>query len=112
MQLTDEQLLAKAWFSFPADRFEFVTAMMKNQEMATKSGWHHGRGPGADGPRNQIDSVRRVSPGAVVSLEPVVRGNGTDRETSQNRQAILTSFSAASWPSRSAVTSTTGLVRV
>ncbi len=70
MQLTDEQLLAKASLSFPADRFEFVTAMMKNQEIAAKVAY-------------TVDEV----------LEPMVRGT----RLTQFAAAVLARAVSSRW---------------
>ena len=91
MQLTDEQLLAKASLSFPADRFEFVTAMMKNQEIAAKVAYTVDEvlEPMVRGTRLTQFAAAVLARWGEFSLEPMMRGDTVlDRETSQNWQAI------------------------
>ena len=92
MQLTDEQLLAKASLSFPADRFEFVTAMMKNQEIAAKVAYTVDEvlEPMVRGTRLTQFAAAVLARRGEFSLEPMMRGDTVlDRETSQNWQGAL-----------------------
>ena len=90
MQVTDEQLLATASLSFPADRFEFVTAMMKNQEIAAKVAYTVDQvlEPMVRGTRLTEFASAVLARRGEFSLEPMMRGDTVlDLETSRNWQA-------------------------
>ncbi len=113
MQISEERLLAPPSLYFPADRFEFLNTMRKNQEIAARIAYdvQESFEPMVRGARMPLTVAAIRSGIAAIPLEPMMRGNNArDRATAPTGRCIATWYSAACSRSRSVAMSTTRLV--